>query len=48
MMKRTSKLCYEAPSVSVFEVEQECVICASGGTESFRDSGNSYNDSDFE
>ena len=43
----TKRQFYEAPSTMVFEVKQEGVICASGGTEQFG-SGNSYDDSDFE
>ena len=38
---------YEAPSMTVIEVMQEGVICASGDTEQFIN-GNSYDDSNFD
>ncbi len=46
-MEQPIKQFYEAPSTTVFEVRQEGVLCASGGTESFGN-GNSYGDSDFD
>lgn len=46
-METKQKVLYEAPSTCVFEVRQEGVICASGGTEQFG-SGNSYDDSFFD
>ena len=36
-------LFYEAPSIEVFEVVQKSAVCASGGTEQFRNGG-SYDD----
>jgi len=45
-MEKKEKQFYEAPSVEFFEVKQEGVICASGGTEQFRNGG-SYEDDDF-
>lgn len=50
IMTRNSKQCYEAPLTWAFEVEQECVICASpnGDTESFGNSGNVYGNGDFD
>lgn len=49
-MTRNSKQCYEAPLTWAFEVEQECVICASpdGDTESFGNSVNVYGNGDFD
>ena len=50
IMTRNSKQCYEAPLTWAFEVEQECVICASpdGDTESFVNRGNVYDNGDFD
>ena len=45
-MERTEKCFYEVPVTEVFTVAQEGVICASGGTEQFRNGG-SYDDDDF-
>ena len=45
-MEAKQKELYEAPSMMVFEVKQEGVICASGGTEQFGN-GNNYDDSLF-
>ena len=42
-MEAKQKELYEAPSMMVFEVKQEGVICASGGTEQFGN-GNNYDD----
>ena len=49
-MTRNSKQRYEAPLTWAFEVEQECVICASpnGDTESFGKRGNVYDNDDFD
>lgn len=46
-METKRKDLYETPSTKVFEVKQEGIICASGGTEQFG-SGDSYDDSDFD
>lgn len=46
-METKKKERYEAPSAMVFEVRQEGVVCASGGTEQFSN-GNSYDDSMFD
>lgn len=46
-METKLKELYEAPSTKVFEVKQEGVICASGGTEQFGN-GNNYDDSFFD
>ena len=46
-METKQKELYEAPSTMVFEVKQEGVICASGGTEQFGN-GNNYDDSFFD
>ena len=43
-METRFKDLYEAPSMTVIEVMQEGVICASGDTEQFIN-GNSYDDS---
>ena len=50
IMTRNSKQCYEAPLTWAFEVEQECVICASpdGDTESFGNSGHNYDNNYFD
>ncbi len=45
-MEKKEKQIYEAPLVEFFEVAQESVICASGGTEQFGNGG-SYGDDDF-
>ncbi len=45
-MEKNEKQFYEAPVTEVFTVAQERVICASGGTEQFRNGG-SYGDEDF-
>lgn len=46
-METNHKELYEAPSMTVIEVMQEGVICASGDTEQFIN-GNSYDDSNFD
>jgi len=46
-METIHKEHYDTPSTRVFEVRQEGVICASGGTEQFGN-GNSYDDSFFD
>ena len=43
-METRFKELYDAPSAMILEVEQEGVICASGGTEGFG-KGNSYDGS---
>ena len=46
-METNHKELYEAPSMTVIEVMQEGVICASGDTEGFG-TGNSYDGSIFD
>ncbi len=45
-MKRTPRICYEAPLIQVYEASYEGVICASGDTEKYQE-GESYDDNDF-
>lgn len=45
-MKKIQKLFYEAPSVKVYEVVQQGVLCQSGNTEGYQD-GEEYEDDDF-
>ncbi len=47
-MKTKQKTHYETPQSRVFELRTEGVLCASGETESFFPSGNSYDDSIFD
>ncbi|MBR6465679.1 MAG: hypothetical protein IKS82_04510 [Bacteroidales bacterium] len=45
-MKKLEKQFYNTPSVRIYEVIQEGVVCQSGDTEQYHD-GDEYDDDDF-